>query len=286
MPVCESCYSPPVDDNDYSAHSVLAAVTAGNPAPVTVAEQRLLGRVTGGNIDDLTVAQVKSLLDLEECMVFPAGDFVNATDGGQFPGRQRAFSPVIAGGAAGDHTVTGITVNDELIGVTRYVGAGVAVTDVADLTDEFTISDADEINNTGGTNTTGDKLVVSYMRRGGYNLTGLEFPAATDEKAAMPLLAFAGWSTVDIHIVGIASAFGSGTVRMAHANVGDFVDIEVAAFYVGPLDFPTGPTWSPGAGVFAGYKTAQLPLLRVGSHVNDDLNQGFCTLFVATAPGS
>jgi hypothetical protein len=49
---------------DVAAQSVLGNPT-GSPAvatPITVAEQTLLGRITGGNVDDLSVAQVKTLL--------------------------------------------------------------------------------------------------------------------------------------------------------------------------------------------------------------------------------
>lgn len=70
---------------------------------------------------------------------------------------------VISGGAAGDHTVTGIATTDTLLSVTYYAGAGTDVTDVADLTSEFSISAADTINNDGGTATTGGKLVVFYL---------------------------------------------------------------------------------------------------------------------------
>lgn len=68
---------------------------------------------------------------------------------------------VIAGGAAGDHTLAAIAVGDTLVSVIRYVGAGVAVTDVTDITSEFTVA-AGKINNAAGTNTTGDKLLVLY----------------------------------------------------------------------------------------------------------------------------
>ena len=47
---------------------------------------------------------------------------------------------VISGGAAGDHTVTGIAADDQLVEVIYFAGAGSDVTDVADLTSEFTIS--------------------------------------------------------------------------------------------------------------------------------------------------
>lgn len=72
---------------------------------------------------------------------------------------------VITGGAAGNLTVTGIDPSDTLIEVLQYIGAGVAVTDIANLTAEFTITADDTINNGGGTNTTGSKLVVRWIGR-------------------------------------------------------------------------------------------------------------------------
>lgn len=72
-------------------------------------------------------------------------------------------SAVIAGGAAGDHTVTGIAAGDELVLVAQLdVNAGTVV-DIVALTGEFTVTGADTINNVGGTNTTGDKLLVLYL---------------------------------------------------------------------------------------------------------------------------
>lgn len=70
---------------------------------------------------------------------------------------------VVAGGAAGNITVTGVAVGDQLVAVTRFIGAGVAVTDVSSLTTEFAITNTNVINNTGGTNTTGDKLEVWWV---------------------------------------------------------------------------------------------------------------------------
>ena len=75
-----------------------------------------------------------------------------------------AKTAVVSGGAAGDITVTGIKTGDELSAVVYYVGAGTAVTDVVDLTSEFTISAADTIDNTGGTATTGGKLEVRWTK--------------------------------------------------------------------------------------------------------------------------
>ena len=69
---------------------------------------------------------------------------------------------LIAGGAAGDHTVTGLVATDSLRLVLYFVGAGVAVTDVSNLTSECTVA-AGKINNTGHTNTTGGKLLVVWV---------------------------------------------------------------------------------------------------------------------------
>ncbi|PAZ15677.1 hypothetical protein CLM62_12840 [Streptomyces sp. SA15] len=73
---------------------------------------------------------------------------------------------VVAGAAAGNVTVTGVKTRDQLVSVLRAVGGGVDVTDVTDLTAEFTISAANTVNNTGGTATTGSKLIVTYLSTG------------------------------------------------------------------------------------------------------------------------
>jgi hypothetical protein len=71
---------------------------------------------------------------------------------------------LLAGGAAGNFTATGIKVGDELDEVLYFIGAGTAVTDISDLTSQFTITGANTINNTGGTATTGGKLLVRWTK--------------------------------------------------------------------------------------------------------------------------
>ena len=63
----------------------------------------------------------------------------------------------IVGGAAGDLTVTGITTADRLVSV-------INLTDGVDLTSEFTISADDTINNTGGTSSAADQVQVTYEK--------------------------------------------------------------------------------------------------------------------------
>ncbi len=69
---------------------------------------------------------------------------------------------VVAGGAAGNITVTGIKTTDTLAAVLRLVGAATTLTNITDLTSEFTITATSTINNTGGTATTADKLLVLW----------------------------------------------------------------------------------------------------------------------------
>ena len=61
----------------------------------------------------------------------------------------------ITGGAAGDHTVTGIATTNRLVSVYNE-------TDTVELVGEFEITGADTINNAGGTATTADTLTVKY----------------------------------------------------------------------------------------------------------------------------
>jgi hypothetical protein len=72
-------------------------------------------------------------------------------------------STIIAGAAAGHHVVDGIEVGDRLMTVLQFVGAGVAVTDVVDLTSEFSVTAPNRITNTSGTDTTGDALEVRWL---------------------------------------------------------------------------------------------------------------------------
>ena len=64
---------------------------------------------------------------------------------------------VAAGAAAGNVTVTGIKPQDYLLSV-------INLTDGEDITDEFTITAVNTINNTGGGTTATDTLLVLYAR--------------------------------------------------------------------------------------------------------------------------
>lgn len=68
---------------------------------------------------------------------------------------------LVAGGSAGDHTVTGIAVGDEIVFIGHFSTAA-AIATLADLTSEFSITAAATINNTDGTDTTNDQLMVIW----------------------------------------------------------------------------------------------------------------------------
>ena len=48
----------------FDAHSIIAAISDNVPAVLTVAEQTLVGRITGGNIAALTASQIRTLLSV------------------------------------------------------------------------------------------------------------------------------------------------------------------------------------------------------------------------------
>ena len=69
---------------------------------------------------------------------------------------------MISGGAAGDFTVTGIATTDQIVSV-WHVSTAAAVATIADITAEFDITAANTINNTDGTATTDDQLIVFWL---------------------------------------------------------------------------------------------------------------------------
>jgi len=55
-----------VMNTDYNANTILAADTDDTPTTLSVPEQRLVGRITGGTIDALTAGEVRTLLNVED----------------------------------------------------------------------------------------------------------------------------------------------------------------------------------------------------------------------------
>lgn len=107
-------------------------------------------------------------------------DIGSALPAGEIPSAKLAisavtgvFQAVINGGAAGNHVVTGIVLGATLVSVlqidvTADTGTGASgnkVSQVVNRTAEFTVTADNQINNTGGTNTTGDSLLVTWLTR-------------------------------------------------------------------------------------------------------------------------
>lgn len=69
-------------------------------------------------------------------------------------------SALIDGGAAGDHTVTGIAVGDALV-IVLHISTKASIATMADLTSEFTVA-AGKITNATGTDTSNDQLLLFY----------------------------------------------------------------------------------------------------------------------------
>ena len=79
------------------------------------------------------------------------------------PGYSRVA--VVPGGPPGGIPVPGILVSDALYGVVYFPGAPAALTDIIDLTGQFTVPAAGVISNTGGADTSAGKLLVLYQDR-------------------------------------------------------------------------------------------------------------------------
>lgn len=110
------------------------------------------------------------------------GDRLTADSDGKAVSAEAMFGSktfIATGGSAGNITATGIATTDVLEAVLYYAisvdtgtsASGNKVTNVTDLTSEFTITAANTINNTGGTSTADGKLEVRYRRN--INIIGI-----------------------------------------------------------------------------------------------------------------
>ena len=139
---------------DYGA-PVFLSNTAGALADADPGAGIIMGEVwpSWGNTtaDKILYVNPRTLADVAPNSIVPsmlAGGFLNVT--------------LVAGGSAGDHTVTGITTSDEIAFVGHFSTAA-SIATLADLTSEFTITAADTINNVGGTDTSSDQLMVIWL---------------------------------------------------------------------------------------------------------------------------
>ena len=114
---------------------------------------------------DYFSADVAGTTTIESGGVFAAGDYLqsDATGRAVLATGTSTRQDAIAGGSAGALVLSGVKATDRLISVLRLNRDATAATiDITDVTAEFTISDDDEIDNAGGTDTTGDSLIVTW----------------------------------------------------------------------------------------------------------------------------
>lgn len=104
--------------------------------------------------------------------------------------RSETKTAVIAGGSAGNLTVTGIATTDRLVSVTVLDRDSTAANiTLADLTSEFSITATNTINNAGGTSTTGNALLVVYETAN--PVRGRALQAASEAGERIEVLLFA-----------------------------------------------------------------------------------------------
>jgi hypothetical protein len=76
-----------VMESDFDAQTILTAVVDDTPFALTVAEDRVVGRISGGNIDDLTAGQLRTIGKLDgplSPMVLSGGAISAGTTAGTF----------------------------------------------------------------------------------------------------------------------------------------------------------------------------------------------------------
>lgn len=187
---------------DPTGYAVPAADTAGLIGVIGVADETVISpatdadgakkiRVRSGEMYDfvatsITQAMLGDMMYVEDDQTFddvagvansiPAGilaEYISATRGKIYipVGGMQAALPknnflnvtLVNGGAAGNHTVAGMAVGDEVVFVGHLTTAA-AIATLGDLTSEFTAG-AGVINNTDGTDTTNDQLMIIWIDR-------------------------------------------------------------------------------------------------------------------------
>lgn len=158
---------------------------AGATELLVAISEALTGIADGERVDCI----MAGLADVEYGGTVTRGQPLTADVDGKAVAASRAVieQTIIAGGSAGAHTVTGIETTDDLLAVIEIDGTDASET-YADLTSEFSISADDEIDNTGGTDTTGSGLVVLY-RKAGTRIIGFATLSGVDGDIGKALIA-------------------------------------------------------------------------------------------------
>lgn len=129
-----------VMESDFNAQTILAATADNTPAPLTIGEQTMPGRITGGNIAALTPAQIRTML--------------NVTEGGS------GLTPTEVTISGGAHTL----VNNTLSVIVSTDGSGCTLPAIgaADKLIEVWTEDAQETVTRGSTDTIQDGSATDF----------------------------------------------------------------------------------------------------------------------------
>ena len=147
-----------VMETDFNADTLLRANSDNTPLALNIPEQRLVGRITGGNIDPLTAAQVRTLLNIEdnsaadqvasEVPFTPTGDIVASdvqaaiaevdTEKLSLAGGTMTGLLTLSGAPSGDlHAATKVYVDSVAQGMTTKDSVRVATTAAGTLASSF-----------------------------------------------------------------------------------------------------------------------------------------------------
>ncbi len=150
-------------------------VAGGSASPVLVAKERVNLDIDAVFTDEDEIDVMTNppkwqgilVANAAHSAVAPGTRLVSNGDGKLKVAKSGAASglkvALVAGGAAGNHTVSGIATEDRLVAV-LHASTAVSIATVADLTSEFSIASANTINNT-TTDTSSDQLWVVWEDR-------------------------------------------------------------------------------------------------------------------------
>jgi predicted RecA/RadA family phage recombinase len=98
-----------VNDSDFDAQTILAATLDNTPAALTIAEQRVVGRVTGGNVAALTGTQLATIIPNASTTVVGVAEMATTTEVNTGTDATRGISPSALNGSAPVMAVTNMT---------------------------------------------------------------------------------------------------------------------------------------------------------------------------------
>lgn len=129
-----------VDKADFNANTILAADSDDTPAALEITEQTVIGRLTGGNIKALSVAELQTLANVEDGA--DVTDATNVDAAGAVMESDYNANTILA--ATTDNTPTAVTINEQHL-VGRVTGGNIAEIDIGIGDDDIVQIDAADV---------------------------------------------------------------------------------------------------------------------------------------------